>query len=227
MLCSLKKMWVVLDLAKLTATVLGRCTICCCQDVTLELLGCSEWVWCIYMHLHLHFLHLTDAFMQINLQKRNITQVIHHKDSIIWSAAIKLCSLTMLSLQSGLWSSDAITMWLPKSTEPTPSLYYFPSRYTYTMLLFCKWFCCICLIKMKHYEIIQFKRNVFYVNIFLNAIYSCDGKAEFLASITPVFSVTWSFRNISSYYQCIKPLWCLIFCFCRNVQVLHCHFWSV
>ncbi len=98
---------------------------------------------------------------------------------------------------------------------------------TYTMLLFCKWFCCICLIKMKHYEIIQFKRNVFYVNIFLNAIYSCDGKAEFLASITPVFSVTWSFRNISSYYQCIKPLWCLIFCFCRNVQVLHCHFWSV
>ncbi len=26
-------------------------------------------------------------------------------------------------------------------------------------------------------------------------MYSCDGKAEFLAAITPVFSVTWSFRN--------------------------------
>ncbi len=46
-----------------------------------------------------------------------------------------------------------------------------------------------------------------------NAIYSCDGKAEFSAAISPVFSVTLSFRNhsnmlifcsinISYYYQC-------------------------
>ncbi len=53
-------------------------------------------------------------------------------------------------------------------------------------------------------------------------IYSCDGKAEFSAAITPVISVTWSFRNhsnmlichsrnISHYYQCWKKLCCLIF----------------
>jgi len=29
----------------------------------------------------------------------------------------------------------------------------------------------------------------------LIVIYSCDGKAEFSAAITPVFSVTWSFRK--------------------------------
>ncbi len=44
-------------------------------------------------------------------------------------------------------------------------------------------------------------------------IYSNDGKADFLVAITPVFSVTWSLRNIanmlmlcsrniSDYYQC-------------------------
>ncbi len=27
-------------------------------------------------------------------------------------------------------------------------------------------------------------------------MYSCDGKAEFLAAITPVFSVTWKFLII-------------------------------
>jgi len=46
-----------------------------------------------------------------------------------------------------------------------------------------------------------------------NVIYYSDVKADFLADITPVFSVTWSFRNhsdilifcsrnISYYYQC-------------------------
>ncbi len=29
-------------------------------------------------------------------------------------------------------------------------------------------------------------------------VYSCDGKVEFSAAITPVFSVTWSFRNHSN-----------------------------
>ncbi len=31
--------------------------------------------------------------------------------------------------------------------------------------------------------------------IFLNIMYSCDGKAEFSAAFTPVFSVIWSFRS--------------------------------
>ncbi len=35
--------------------------------------------------------------------------------------------------------------------------------------------------------------------IFYNAIYSCDGKAEFSAAITPVFSVTLSFSNHSNH----------------------------
>ncbi len=33
---------------------------------------------------------------------------------------------------------------------------------------------------------------------FKSKMYSCDGKAEFSAAITPVFSVTWSFRNHSN-----------------------------
>ncbi len=31
--------------------------------------------------------------------------------------------------------------------------------------------------------------------MFLNIIYFCEGKAELLSAISPVFSVTWSFRN--------------------------------
>ncbi len=61
----------------------------------------------------------------------------------------------------------------------------------------------------------------FYFNIFKNVIYSTDDKAEFSASITPGFSVTWSFRNpsyiliccsiiIYFYYQCRKQWCCLI-----------------
>ncbi len=38
--------------------------------------------------------------------------------------------------------------------------------------------------------LLQFKITDFYFNIFQNVIYSCDGKAEFSAAITPVFSVT-------------------------------------
>ncbi len=50
----------------------------------------------------------------------------------------------------------------------------------------------------KYFEIVlQFKRTVFYLNTFFNWIYFCDGKAEFSAAITSVFSVTWSFRNSS------------------------------
>ncbi len=34
------------------------------------------------------------------------------------------------------------------------------------------------------------------MNVWIYLMYSCDGKAEFSAAITPVFSGTWSFRNI-------------------------------
>ncbi len=46
-------------------------------------------------------------------------------------------------------------------------------------------------------------------NIQLNSTivkYSCDGKAEFSAVITLIFSVTWSFRNNSS-----VVIWCSVF----------------
>ncbi len=53
-----------------------------------------------------------------------------------------------------------------------------------------------------------------YFDIFKIIIYSCDGKADVLADITPVFNATWSFRNSSnmlislsrnsSYDQCWK-----------------------
>ncbi len=54
------------------------------------------------------------------------------------------------------------------------------------------------------------------LNIFSNVIYSCDGKVEFSAAITPV---TWNHSNMliccstnySYYYQCWKQLCCLIF----------------
>ncbi len=80
------------------------------------------------------------------------------------------------------------------------------------------------------WNIIQFKITVFYVNM-LNYIYFCDQSWIFII-ITPVFSVTWSFRNHSnmlilssviinfywcsiinsgsSYYQCWKQFCCLI-----------------
>ncbi len=66
-----------------------------------------------------------------------------------------------------------------------------------------------------------------YVSFFCcNIIYSCDGKAEFSAAITPVFSVTWSFRKHSNILICcsimssgyyyivehfvfIRILWCI------------------
>ncbi len=44
--------------------------------------------------------------------------------------------------------------------------------------------------KLSNTHLSQFK--MFYLNIFWNVIYCCDGKAEFSASL-PVFSVTWSF----------------------------------
>ncbi len=48
---------------------------------------------------------------------------------------------------------------------------------------------------------------VFYLNIFYNVVYFCDGKAEFSAAITPVFSVTWSFRNHSKMLICCFQGW--------------------
>ncbi len=36
---------------------------------------------------------------------------------------------------------------------------------------------------------------VFYFNIYLNLIYSCNEKAKFSATIFAVFSVMWFFRN--------------------------------
>ncbi len=44
-------------------------------------------------------------------------------------------------------------------------------------------------------------------------MYSCDVKAEFVAAIIPVFSVTWSLmiiNNVSYYYGCWKQFLLLI-----------------
>ncbi len=38
-----------------------------------------------------------------------------------------------------------------------------------------------------------------YFNTFENLMYLCDGKAEFSVAITPVFIVTWLFRNHSNF----------------------------
>ncbi len=48
--------------------------------------------------------------------------------------------------------------------------------------------------------IIQFFLH-FYINIFLNVIYTCDGKDEFSAAITAVFGVTGSFRNYNILFE--------------------------
>jgi len=45
--------------------------------------------------------------------------------------------------------------------------------------------------------------TAFYYNTHRNVIYSFDGKAEFLAAITSVFSVTLAFRNHS-----FMLIWC-------------------
>ncbi len=62
--------------------------------------------------------------------------------------------------------------------------------------------------KCKNYNIVKYYynlRTVFYFNIISNVIYFCDSKAEFSAVITPVFSVTWSFRNDSD-----MLIWCSV-----------------
>ncbi len=41
------------------------------------------------------------------------------------------------------------------------------------------------------WNIITILNNCFVFSIFLNVIYSCDGKAELSAAITPFLSVTW------------------------------------
>ncbi len=37
-----------------------------------------------------------------------------------------------------------------------------------------------------------------YFNVIKTEMYSCDGKAEYSAVITSVFSATWSFKNHSN-----------------------------
>ncbi len=52
-------------------------------------------------------------------------------------------------------------------------------------------------------KLLQFNITMFFiVLIFVMVIYSCDGKTEFSASITPVFSVTWAFKNHSNILIC-------------------------
>ncbi len=57
---------------------------------------------------------------------------------------------------------------------------------------------CIYLIYINKHKMVKilfiFKIVVLYLNIFLNQIFYC-GEGEFSAAITPVFSVTWSFRT--------------------------------
>ncbi len=64
---------------------------------------------------------------------------------------------------------------------------------------------------------------VFYFNIFLNAIYSCNSKTEFSAAITSIFSVRlsseiWCSRN----YIFVEKVILLFFriLFCNNIKVL-------
>ncbi len=64
------------------------------------------------------------------------------------------------------------------------------------------------LPKDADYFILFVKQNVFLLicetllqfktNVFKNVLYSFDGIAAFLAAVTPVFSVTLSFRNVSN-----------------------------
>ncbi len=63
--------------------------------------------------------------------------------------------------------------------------------------------------------LLKIKITVFYLNMFLNFIYSGDGNAEFSAAITPVFSFTWSF---CSFKQLRKQLCCLILIYEYKIQ---------
>ncbi len=69
--------------------------------------------------------------------------------------------------------------------------------------------------------ILQFKITVSYINIYYNVIYSCDGKAEISAAITPVLSITWSFR-----IQFNMMIWCnaqetFLIINVENINVFH------
>jgi len=81
------------------------------------------------------------------------------------------------------------------------------------------WFCLVLLLDK---ILLQFEIIDFYLNIFCNVMYSCNGKVTFSATISQVFSITWSFRNhsnmmiwcsrrISYYYQCWKVVLLNIF----------------
>ncbi len=66
---------------------------------------------------------------------------------------------------------------------------------------------------VKYYYLFEYIWSV-YFNIVENVICSCDGKAEF-SFITPVFSVTWSFRNHSH-----MLIWCSIFIYLLLIPIL-------
>ncbi len=67
---------------------------------------------------------------------------------------------------------------------------------------------------------------MFFFIIISNVMYSCDGKAEFSAAITLVFMIRQNHsnmficctKNISSYYQWLKQLCCLMF-FVKTVRL--------
>ncbi len=64
-------------------------------------------------------------------------------------------------------------------------------------------------------------------------IHSCYNKAEFSAAISPVFNVTWSFRNHANsliksskvyYYQCFKKKLYLCFSYSDRESSMRCNF---
>ncbi len=60
--------------------------------------------------------------------------------------------------------------------------------------------------------VLEILLQFYFFNIYSNVIYYYDGKAEILKSITPVFSVTWFFRNHSNMLiWCSSKMCCLIF----------------
>lgn len=75
---------------------------------------------------------------------------------------------------------------------------YVHQGYMYLIKKYCK----IVLL----WNIIAKKKNGLVFWKFWNIIYFCTDKVEFLAAITPVFSVTWSFRNLNMLVWCLKNI---------------------
>ncbi len=71
--------------------------------------------------------------------------------------------------------------------------------YLIKFIWYCKKICKNSSIVKYHYNI----KWLFSISIYFKiSVYSCDDKAEFSAAITPVFSVTWCFRNHSNLQIC-------------------------